>query len=99
MDCTDVKCPIHGNLKTRGNVFEGVVVSNKNTHTAIISRDYIVPLKKYERYLRKRSRIQSHNPMCINAHKGDIVRIEETRRLSKTKSFVITAIIKKGDSS
>lgn len=99
MDCNDAKCPIHGNLKTRGNIFEGVVVSDKSSRTAIISRDHIVPLKKYERYLRRRSRIQSHNPMCIDAHKGDTVRIEETRRLSKTKSFVITAIIKKGGTS
>lgn len=96
MECNDVKCPVHGNLKTRGSTFEGLVVSDKNQRTVIVSRDYITPLRKYERYLRRRSRIPAHNPQCIGAHRGDRVRIEETRRLSKTKSFVITSIIEKG---
>ncbi len=97
MDCNDAKCPIHGKIKTRGSIFEGVIVSDKDAHTVVVSRDRITYLKKYERYFRKHSRIASHNPKCINAHKGDVVRIEETRRLSKTKTFVVTAIIKKGE--
>ncbi len=96
MECNDIKCPVHGKLKTRGSVFEGLVVSDKNHKTVIVMREYFTPLKKYERYLRKRSRIPSHNPPCMDAHRGDIVRIEESRRLSKTKSFVVTSIIKRG---
>ena len=45
--------------------------------------------------MRKRSRIPAHNPECINAKLGDTVNMQETRRLSKTKSFVITGIEKK----
>lgn len=96
MECNEPKCPVHGNLKTRGNIFEGMVVSDKNQRTVIVVRDYLAPLRKYERHLRKRSKIPAHNPLCISAKKGDIVKIEETRRLSKTKSFVVTSIIKKG---
>lgn len=92
--CKDPNCPVHGSLKVRGARFTGSVVSSKAKKTAIVRIDYTMYLHKYERYLRKHSRIPAHNPECINARAGDIVDIAETRRLSKTKSFVITGIAK-----
>lgn len=94
MECKDPKCPRHGALKTRGTHLSGVVVSDKAKKTAIVRVDYTVYTPKFERYLRKRSRIAAYNPECINAKSGDLVNIAETRRLSKTKSFVITDVIK-----
>ena len=44
---------------------------------------------KFERYEKRRTRIKVHNPECINAKEGDIVKISECRPLSKTKNFVI----------
>lgn len=73
----------------------GIVVSDKVKKSAIVKLDYTRYIYKYERYLRKRSRIPAHNPECINAKLGDTVNMQETRRLSKTKSFVITGIEKK----
>ena len=73
----------------------GTVVSDKVKKNAIVNVDYTRYIYKYERYLRKRSRIPAHNPECINAKLGDTVNLQETRRLSKTKSFVITGIEKK----
>ena len=46
-------------------------------------------ISKYERYEKKRTRIKAHNPECLGAKDGDIVRISECRPLSKTKTFVI----------
>lgn len=92
--CNDPDCPVHGSLKVRGARFTGPVVSSKAKKTAIVRIDYTMYLHKYERYLRKHSRIPAHNPECIGAKTGDIVNIAETRRLSKTKSFVITDIAK-----
>ncbi len=83
-------------LKTRGNEIDGVVVSDKARKTVIVEHAYTTFLHKYERSLRKTSRIAAYNPECINARTGDTVLISETRRLSKTKSFVVTKIIKKG---
>lgn len=97
MECVDPKCAIHGGLKTRGAEFTGKVVSDKAKKTAIVERDYTRYVYKYERYLRKRSRIPAHNPECIGAKEGDMVKIAESRKLSKTKSFVITAVVKKGE--
>jgi small subunit ribosomal protein S17 len=92
--CNDKNCPWHGRLSLRGKILEGIVVSAKSTKTAIVRRDYLHYLPKYERYERRHSRIPAHNPPCINAKEGDKVRIAECRPLSKTKHFVIIEVIK-----
>ncbi|MGB9732772.1 MAG: 30S ribosomal protein S17 [Candidatus Micrarchaeia archaeon] len=94
-ECNDPNCPIHGNIKVRGAQIIGTVVSNKGKKTVIVEREYTKYIYKYERSLRKRSRIPAHNPECINAQVGDIVKIGETRRISKTKSFVVTEVVKR----
>lgn len=97
LECNDPKCPTHGSLKVRGNEIEGTVVSDKSKKTVIVEHAYTTFLHKYERSLRKTSRIAAYNPECINAKTGDFVVISETRRLSKTKSFVVTKILKKAE--
>ena len=95
MECSDPRCPIHGGQKFRGMQFEGLVVSAKAKKTVIVEVNYNRFVYKYERSLRKRSRIPAHNPDCIGAKLNDTVNIAETRRLSKTKSFVVTNVVKK----
>ena len=87
--CNDNSCPFHGRLKCRGKIFTGVVISTKmqKTVTVEFERRYFLP--KYERYEKRRTRIKAHNPDCVNAKDGDIVRISECRPLSKTKNFVV----------
>lgn len=92
--CEDILCPFHGSLPVRGKILEGIVVSSKAPKTAIVEREYLHYLPKYERYERRRSRIAAHNPECISAKEGDRVKIAECRRLSKTKAFVIIEVIK-----
>ena len=46
-------------------------------------------IPKYERYEQRRTKIKVHNPSCIDAKEGDIVKIMECRPISKTKNFVI----------
>ncbi len=83
----------------RGNVFEGKVVSAKSNKTVTIERELTHYISKYERYLKIRSRIKAHNPESINAKEGDIVTVGETRRISKTKSFVVIKILNKGENN
>ncbi len=94
MECNDNRCPVHHGINPRGIQLTGIVVSDKAKKTVIIEMDSASYMYKYERYLRKRSRVPAHNPDCINAKTGNVVNIAETRRLSKTKSFVVTGIIK-----
>ena len=87
--CNDVKCPFHGSLSVRGRQFTGIVVSTKMRKTAVIEFNRLHFLKKYERYEKRRTKLKIHNPECINAKDGDIVRVMECRPLCKTKNFVI----------
>jgi len=88
-ECKDEKCPFHGHLKIRGRLFEGEVISLKSKKTAIIRRDYLVYVPKYERYERRSSKIAAYLPECIKLKVGDKVRIAECRPLSKTKRHVV----------
>ena len=88
-ECDDPNCPFHGKLPVRGKIIEGNVVSSKMANTVVVERNYLHFVPKYERYERRRSRTAAHNPACINAKKGDKVKIAECRPLSKTKHFVV----------
>ena len=87
--CEDINCPFHGELPTRGRLLKGVVVSAKMDKTVVVERDYLSYIPKFMRYERRRSRIPSHNPPCIDAKEGDRVTIAESRPISKTVSFVV----------
>ena len=88
-ECNDVKCPFHGRLSLRGRQLTGTVTSTKMRKTAVIEFQTLHFLRKYERYEKRRTRLKVHNPQCINAREGEIVKIMECRPLSKTKNFVI----------
>lgn len=85
----DSKCPFTGGLKLRGRVFTGVVVSKDTHRTVKVSWTTRYFVRKYERFMVKRTKIAAHNPDIINAQIGDMVIIAECRPLSKTKNFVV----------
>lgn len=87
--CDDADCPFHGALAIRGKILAGVVASSKMTKTVVVERAISHYVPKYMRYEKRRSRINAHNPPCIDAKEGDKVRIAECRPLSKTVSFVV----------
>lgn len=94
-ECTDARCPFHGSLRIRGQVIVGRVVSAKTKRTAIIEVSRTKYIRKYKRYARVKSRIPAHNPDCISAKEGDLVRAGECRKISRTKAFCIIEIIKR----
>jgi len=87
--CSDDNCPFHGELAVRGQVIEGRIASTAMEKTVVVEREYDVYVPKYDRYMKRRSRVAAHAPPCIELHEGDTVRIAETRPLSKTKSHVV----------
>jgi len=87
--CDNKNCTVHGSLVTRGRTFVGTVTSTKAQHTATIEWSRRKHIPKYERYMVQRTRVQAHCPPCLEATRGDKVRITECRPLSKTKKFVI----------
>lgn len=93
-ECTDPNCPFHGILPVRGQVFRGVVVSDKMDKTVVVQRTFVKKIAKYERYEKRKTKVHAHNPPCISAKQGDNVTIAECRPLSKTKSYVIIEVKK-----
>ncbi|MDY6818915.1 MAG: 30S ribosomal protein S17 [Halobacteriales archaeon] len=87
--CSDANCPFHGSLSVRGQMVTGTVASTDMEKTVIVEREYDVFVPKYDRYMKRRSRIPAHAPPCLELQDGDTVRIVETRPLSKTKSHVV----------
>ncbi len=85
----DKKSPFSGAVRVHGRTFIGVVIAARMQKTATVEWIRTVRIPKYERYMKKRTKVKAHNPDSIRAEEGDVVRIIETRPLSKTKNFVI----------
>ncbi|MDW8083752.1 MAG: 30S ribosomal protein S17 [Candidatus Caldarchaeum sp.] len=87
--CKDRDCPFHGKLSVRGIILTGVVFKKKMNKNIVIERETTVYVKKFKRYMRRRSRLSAHLPPCIDVEVGDRVKVGECRPLSKTVSFVV----------
>ncbi len=86
-------CPFYGELSVRGQILEGEVVSTDMEKTVIVEREYDVTVPKYDRQMKRRSRIPAHVPGVLEPLSvGDTVRIAECRPLSKTKSHVVVEV-------
>ena len=95
--CSDPNCPFHGTLSVRGQIIEGRVASTDMDRTVVVEREYEVKVPKYDRYMKRRSRVSAHHPDCIDLAVGDTVRIGETRPLSKTKAHVVVERVETED--
>lgn len=95
--CTDVLCPIHGQLKVRGRFFQGTV-KKKFPKRVVITLERTVYIKKYERYAKSRTKLHARLPDCLSKeiNIGDYIEIKECRPLSKIISFVVTKKIRSG---
>ena len=91
--CTDIKCPYHGEINVKHELFKGKIVKKDINRSATIEWFISRPVKKYERLALRRSRMRVHNPACLNAEIGDEVMVAKTRPLSKTKNHVIIKIL------
>ena len=96
--CTDIDCPIHGKLKTRGKVFTGVVTSKHQKRIAI-ELERLVYIRKYERYAKSRTKIHARLPTCMekSVNIGDLIKIQECRPLSKIIHFVVIDKLNAGE--
>ncbi len=78
---------------TNGKTFEGSVISDKMTNTIVVSMEYTRRHPLYKKIIKKHKNIYAENN--LSAKTGDIVKVRETRPLSKLKRFTTLAIIKK----
>ena len=72
----------------------GLVVSSSRNKTVTVLIERRVKHSLYKKILRRTSKLHAHDE-ANECREGDIVRIEECRPLSKTKSWKLVAVEKK----
>ncbi|HNP69604.1 MAG TPA: 30S ribosomal protein S17 [Kouleothrix sp.] len=74
----------------------GRVVSDKMDKTVVVAVDYLKPHPLYRKIIRKTNKFHAHDE-SNQCHIGDVVRIGETRPLSKTKRWEVVEVIQRGE--
>jgi small subunit ribosomal protein S17 len=70
----------------------GVVVSNATDKTIVVKVDTVKAHTRYKKVVRRSVKFHAHDPEN-QANLGDIVRIVETRPISKTKNWRLAEIV------
>ena len=79
-----------GNRKIR----VGVVVSDKMENTAVIAVERLVKHPVYKKFIKRTSKFKAHDAQN-ECQIGDLVKIMETRPLSKTKRWRVIEVLEK----
>ncbi|MCD6255091.1 MAG: 30S ribosomal protein S17 [Deltaproteobacteria bacterium] len=74
-------------------IFDGVVVSNKMDKTVVVMVERLVKHPRVGKYIRRRTKFMAHDEKN-DCHIGDLVRIIESRPLSKHKRWRVLKILK-----
>ncbi len=69
----------------------GHVVSDKMTNTVVIETTSLVAHPLYSKRLRRTRKIHAHN--LVGAKTGDRVRLVEIKPISKTKNWLVEAVL------
>lgn len=95
IECQDKKCPFHGELSVRGREFKGTVTKIFPKRLTIEFERFIF-IPKFERYMKKKSRIHARLPDCLapQVKIGSYVKIAECRPLSKIIHHVVIGVNK-----
>ncbi|MFC1529968.1 30S ribosomal protein S17 [Gemmatimonadota bacterium] len=72
----------------------GRVSSSKMDKTVVVTVDRLVRHPLYGKTIKRRAKLYAHDEEN-QCHEGDIVRVVETRPLSRTKCWRVVEIIKK----
>jgi len=80
--------------KSLKNEKVGEVVSTKMTKTIVVEVSRRVPHPLYKRIIGKRKKFYAHDEQ-ENAKLGDVVRIVESRPLSKLKRWTLAEVIRR----
>ena len=83
----EIKIPENASRKV------GVVTSDSRDKSCRVQIQFSVKHPKYGKYVRRRTLIHAHDE-SNEAKLGDRVEIAECRPISKTKSWVLTCVIK-----
>ena len=83
-------------MKERGRrkTLVGVVVSDKMDKTVVVRVERMIRHPLYKKYIKRHKKFYAHDPEN-SAREGDVVRIMETRPLSKLKRWRLVEVIRR----
>lgn len=82
------------NERTSRKVRTGVVVSDKMDKTVVLTVQQTVRHPLYGKIYKRNAKLHAHDENN-DAHTGDLVRVMETRPLSKTKRWRVVEVIER----
>jgi small subunit ribosomal protein S17 len=80
------------NSESNARTMIGKVVSDKMDKTIVVMIERSVKHPKYGKIIKRRSKLHAHDEKQI-CQIGNVVKIRESRPLSKTKSWVLVEVI------
>jgi small subunit ribosomal protein S17 len=86
--------PVHAPVEGKRKVRQGVVVSNKAEKTITVRIDVARRHRRYEKIVRSSNTIHAHDENN-DAHEGDVVRVIESRPLSRTKRWALVDVLER----
>ena len=86
--------PVHAPVEGARRVRQGIVVSDKAEKTITVRIDIARRHRRYEKIVRSSSTVHAHDENN-DAHEGDVVRVIESRPLSRTKRWALVDVVEK----
>jgi small subunit ribosomal protein S17 len=86
--------PVHAPVEGKRKVRQGIVVSNKAEKTITVRIDVARRHRRYEKIVRSTSTVHAHDENN-DAHEGDVVRVIESRPLSRTKRWALVDVLER----
>jgi small subunit ribosomal protein S17 len=86
--------PVHAPVEGKRKVRQGVVVSDKAEKTITVRIDVARRHRRYEKIVRSSNTLHAHDENN-DAHEGDVVRVIESRPLSRTKRWKLIDVLER----
>lgn len=86
--------PVHAPVEGARRVRQGIVVSDKAQKTITVRIDVARRHRRYEKIVRSSSTVHVHDENN-DAHEGDVVRVIESRPLSRTKRWALVDVVER----
>ena len=86
--------PVHAPVEGKRRVRQGIVVSDKAEKTITVRIDVARRHRRYEKIVRSSSTLHAHDENN-DAHEGDVVRVIESRPLSRTKRWALVDVLER----
>jgi small subunit ribosomal protein S17 len=86
--------PVHAAVEGTRRIRQGIVVSDKAAKTITVRIDIARRHRRYEKIVRSSSTVHAHDENN-DANEGDVVRVIESRPLSRTKRWSLVDVVER----